>query len=64
MNFGLRRNYAVSVSDSGHWGTSATDPRWAMNNPVAVMDFAQRSVPETARVSKIMAVRDLPDLRP
>jgi Tannase and feruloyl esterase len=54
MNFGLRRNYAVSVSDSGHWGTGAADARWAMNNPVAVMDFAQRSVPETARVSKII----------
>jgi hypothetical protein len=54
MNFGLRRNYAVSVSDSGHWGASPTDARWAMNNPVAMMDFAQRSVPETARVSKII----------
>jgi hypothetical protein len=46
-------NYAVSTSDSGHWG-SARDSRWAMNNPVAVMDWAQRSVPETARVSKII----------
>jgi Tannase and feruloyl esterase len=54
MNFGLRRNYAVSTSDSGHWGSSATDGRWAMDNPVAQMDFAQRSVPETARVTKII----------
>ncbi len=54
MNFGLRRNYAVSVSDSGHWGTGVADARWAMNNPVALMDWAQRSVPETARVSKII----------
>jgi hypothetical protein len=54
MNFGLRRNYAVSTSDSGHWGSSHSDARWAMNNPVAVMDWAQRSVPETARVSKII----------
>jgi Tannase and feruloyl esterase len=54
MNFGLRRNYAVSVSDSGHWGADVNDARWAMNNPVAVMDWAQRSVPETARVSKII----------
>jgi mono/diheme cytochrome c family protein len=29
MNFGLRRNYAVSTSDSGHWGSSATDGRGA-----------------------------------
>jgi tannase/feruloyl esterase len=52
MNFGLRRNYTVSTSDSGHWGTGAIDGRWAMNNPVAQMDWAQRSVPETARVTK------------
>jgi feruloyl esterase len=52
MNFGLRRNYAVSTSDSGHWGAGATDGRWAINNPVAVMDWAQRSTPETARVTK------------
>ena len=25
-----------------------------MNNPVAVMDWAQRSVPETARVTKVI----------
>ena len=54
MNFGLRRNYAASASDSGHWGTNSVDARWAMNNPVAVMDWAQRYVPETARVSKII----------
>ncbi len=54
MNFGLRRNYAVSASDSGHWGTNAVDARWALYNPVAVMDWAQRYVPETARVSKII----------
>ncbi len=54
MNFGLRRNYAVSTSDSGHWGSSVIDARWAINNPVAVMDWAQRSVPETARVTKII----------
>jgi feruloyl esterase len=54
MNFGLRRNYTVSTSDSGHWGSTNTDSRWAMNNPVAVMDYAQRSVPETARVTKIV----------
>jgi hypothetical protein len=54
MNFGLRRNYAVAASDSGHWGASVFDARWAMNNPIAVMHWVQRSVPETARVSKII----------
>src|SRR5258708_11629267 len=52
MNFGLRRNYAVSTSDSGHWGAGPTDDRWARDSPVAVMDWAQRSAPETARVTK------------
>src|ERR1700693_5270352 len=54
MNFGLRRGYAVSTSDSGHWGTSVIDGRWAMNNPVAQMDWGQRSVGETARVAKFI----------
>ena len=53
MNFGLRRNYAVSTMDSGHWGTSVLDGRWAMNNPVAQMDWGQRAVTETARVTKV-----------
>ena len=52
MNYGLRRNYAVSTSDTGHWGSNVLDARWAMNNPVALMDWAQRSVPETTRVTK------------
>jgi feruloyl esterase len=52
MNFGLGRNYAVSTMDSGHWGTGATDARWAMNNLVAQKDWADRAVTETARVSK------------
>src|SRR3954453_17571862 len=43
MNFGLRRSYAVSTMDSGHWGTSVLDGRWAMNNPVAQMDWGQRA---------------------
>ena len=38
MNYGLRRNYVVSTSDTGHWGSNVLDARWAMNNPVALMD--------------------------
>ena len=52
MNFALRRNYAVSTMDSGHWGSSVTDARWAYYNPVAKMDWGQRAVTETARVTK------------
>lgn len=54
MNFGLRRNYAVSTMDAGHWGTSVVDGRWAANNPVAQMDWGQRAVTETARTSKVL----------
>jgi hypothetical protein len=52
MNYGLRRHYAVSTMDSGHWGASVTDARWAYYNPVAKMDWAQRAVTETARATK------------
>jgi Tannase and feruloyl esterase len=52
MNFGLRRNYAVSTMDAGHWGSSVVDGRWAMNNLVGQMDWGQRAVAETARVTK------------
>ena len=53
-NYGLRRNYAVATMDSGHWGTSVVDGRWAMNNPVGQADWGQRAVTETARVSKVL----------
>jgi tannase/feruloyl esterase len=53
-NYGLRRNYAVVAMDAGHWGTSAVDGRWAMNNPVAQMDWGQRAVTEAARVAKTL----------
>ncbi len=54
MNFGLRRNYAVSTMDSGHWGTAVTDGRWAFNNRIAEVDWGWRAVTETARVTKVL----------
>lgn len=54
MNFGLRRNYAVSTMDSGHWGRSVVDGRWAQDNAIAQMDWGQRAVTETARVAKVV----------
>ncbi len=54
MNYGLERHYAVSTMDSGHWGESFTDGRWAMNNRIAEIDWAYRAVHETARVSKLV----------
>ncbi|MBR0797016.1 tannase/feruloyl esterase family alpha/beta hydrolase [Bradyrhizobium jicamae] len=52
MNFGLRRNYAASTMDSGHWGTSVLDGRWAYNNRLAEIDWGSRAVTETAKVTK------------
>jgi pimeloyl-ACP methyl ester carboxylesterase len=54
MNYGLKRNYAVSTMDAGHWGESIADGRWAMNNRGAEIDWAYRAVHETARVSKLV----------
>lgn len=45
---GLKRNYAVSYTDSGHWGQNMQDARWAYNNRVAEIDWAYRAVHETA----------------
>ncbi len=52
INHGLRRNYAVSTMDSGHWGFAAIDGRWAWNNRLAEIDWGHRAVTETARVTK------------
>jgi feruloyl esterase len=54
INYGLRRGYAVSTMDSGHWGTSGGDGRWAWNNRLAEIDWAERAVTETARVTKVV----------
>jgi feruloyl esterase len=54
MNYGLKRNYAAATMDSGHWGASAIDGRWAYNNRVAENDWGWRAVTETARVGKAL----------
>jgi tannase/feruloyl esterase len=54
MNYGLRRNYAVSTMDSGHWGLSVLDGRWAYNNRIAEIDWGSRAVTETAKVTKVI----------
>ena len=51
-NVGLMRNYATVSMDSGHWGATLADGRWAYNNLVAKFDWGQRAVTVTARVSK------------
>ena len=37
-----------------HWGTGATDGRWAFNNRLAEIDWGTRSVREVARVSRAL----------
>lgn len=54
ITYAQRRNYAVAAMDSGHWGASRTDGRWALDNPVAREDWASRAVTETARVGKAL----------
>ena len=54
INYGLRRGYAASTMDSGHWGTSGGDGRWAWNNWLAEIDWAERAVTETAGVTKVV----------
>ena len=54
INVALRRNYAVAADDSGHWGSSAVDGRWALDNPVGKADWAWRAETETARVGKAL----------
>ena len=51
-NIGLMRNYATVSMDSGHWGASLADGRWAYNNLVGKFDWGQRAVTMTARVTK------------
>ena len=54
MNYGLGRNYAAATMDSGHWGSSVLDGRWAYNNRAAENDYGWRAVTETARVAKAL----------
>ena len=35
---GLPRGYAVAQTDAGHADPNGADPRWTLNNPVAVTD--------------------------
>jgi hypothetical protein len=54
INYGLRRGYAVSTTDGGHWGEHLFDGRWAYYNRVAEIDYGYRAGHETARVTKVI----------
>lgn len=51
---GLKRDYAVSTMDGGHWGEDLFDGRWAYHDRRAEIDWAHRAVHETARVTKVI----------
>jgi feruloyl esterase len=52
-NHGLRRNYAVSTMDGGHWGATRSDITWLQSrDPIARFDYDQRAVTATAKVTK------------
>ncbi|MDX1585259.1 MAG: tannase/feruloyl esterase family alpha/beta hydrolase [Balneolaceae bacterium] len=54
INYGLKRNYAVSTMDGGHWGKNLFDARWAYHDRLAEIDWAYRAVHETARITKML----------
>ena len=52
IDHGLKRRYAVSTMDGGHWGENLFDARWAYHDRLAEIDWGHRAVHETARVTK------------
>src|SRR4029079_5213610 len=41
----------------GHADPNGADPRWTLNNPVAVTDFSHRAIHETAALGKLVVAR-------
>jgi feruloyl esterase len=54
INYALKRGYAVSATDAGHWGSGVTDARWAHDNRPAEVDWGSRAVHETAQVTRAL----------
>ncbi len=52
INYGLKRNYAVSTTDSGHSSDSRLDARWAYNNREAEHNWGHLAVTKTANLTK------------
>ncbi len=53
INYGLKRNYAVSTMDSGHEAASKVDGSWAHNNRDAEHNWGHRAVHKTANLTKL-----------
>jgi hypothetical protein len=51
MNSALAAGYAVSSTNSGHWGSMA-DARWAVGHPEKIVDLGWRAIHATAVASK------------
>lgn len=54
INYALKRDYAVATMNGGHWGTGATDARWALADPVAEADWGYRAVETTTAAAKAL----------
>lgn len=52
MNYGLKRNYAVAATDSGHQAKSKSESLWAYNNRDGEINWGHRAVHRTANVTK------------
>jgi feruloyl esterase len=52
INFALKRNYAVTAHDGGHWGSSPVDHLYAYNNRQGEIDWGYRAVHELAVMTK------------
>ncbi len=52
INYGLKRNYAVSTMDSGHNSSSKADGTWAHNNREGEHNWGHLAVTKTAAFTK------------
>ena len=51
MDRALEGGYAVSATNTGHWGGDL-DASWALGHPEKIVDFGWRAIHETASASK------------
>ena len=51
-NYGLKRNYAVACTDSGHWGFAVFDGKWAYYDRQKEIDWGYRSIHEVTELAK------------
>ncbi|MFL0809210.1 MAG: tannase/feruloyl esterase family alpha/beta hydrolase [Agarilytica sp.] len=57
INYGLKRNYAVATTDSGHRMKSNWEAAWALNNRFAEFNWGHRAIHKTTNVTKRVIAR-------